>query len=60
MKKNKKMKNQIDAHRAVQGLLRKRHFETNGTLADWRGRSNVYKDRKKAAAKRACRGKVQW
>ena len=51
-KKNKKA---IEAHKASMGLLRKAHFESGGDLASWRGRANVYVDRKKKQNKNACR-----
>lgn len=56
-KKQKKaeLKRKLAAHRAVQGALRAAHFEAGGDLAGWRGRSNVFTDRRKKASKRSCR-----
>jgi hypothetical protein len=36
---------------------RKRHFESGGTLYQWRGRSCVIPDKKKESSKRKCRDK---
>ena len=58
--KNKSYDKIIQSNRAVMGLQRKRHFESAGDLASWRGRADVYVDRKKEKTKSACRGKVKW
>tara|TARA_B100000214_G_scaffold330923_1_gene271603 strand:- start:734 stop:910 length:177 start_codon:yes stop_codon:yes gene_type:complete len=55
-KKNKKNWDQIKAAKAAR---RKAHFENGGTLAMWRGAAQTFKDKKKAAARRACRGRVE-
>ncbi len=57
--KKKKIKKALQNQRAVMGLLRKSHFEAGGDLASWRGRSNVYIDRKKKNNKYACRKRQQ-
>ena len=55
VKNAKKNKKAIQAHKATMGLLRKAHFESGGDLASWRGRANVFVDRKKKQNKNACR-----
>ena len=54
----KKGKEKIRLHKAVKGIQRKRHFESGGDVASWRGRANVFVDRKKRENKRVCRVKV--
>lgn len=54
-------KNEIKAsdksRRAAQrGLDRKAHFASGGDLASWRGRHTVFRDRKREASRRGCRG----
>ena len=60
--RNTKLEESLRANKAVMGLLRKEHFESGGDLAAWRGRSNVYTDRKKQKDKHACRkkSKSEW
>lgn len=41
------------------GFARKAHFEAGGTVSGWRGQGNVYKNRRKAKNKKACRGRVR-
>jgi hypothetical protein len=54
-----KKKNKIElSHRAVMGLFRKSHFESGGDLTAWRGRCDVYLDKKKQSDKKKCRKKV--
>lgn len=55
----KKSSKKLSLYQAVKGALRKRHFESGGDTASWRGRANVYVDRKKKANKQACRGKFR-
>ena len=50
----------LKSNRAVMARLRKSHFSSGGDLVAWRGRHDVYVDRKKQANKRACRGKQKW
>ena len=49
------LKRKLQSNRAVQGLMRKDHFENGGDLASWRGTANVFTDRRKKADKRSCR-----
>ena len=60
--KKKKHESKLQAHRSTMGLARKAHFESGGDLASWRGRANVYVDRKKKHNKNACRKttKTKW
>lgn len=48
----------LDALRLLRGLDRAAHFAAGGTPADWRGVHDVRPDRRKAAARRACRRRV--
>ena len=57
-KKNKKFQKAMASSRAIRGIQRRNHFANGGTLAGWRGSQNVETDRKKAASKKACRGRV--
>jgi len=57
-KKNKKLQKAMASSRAIRGIQRRNHFESGGTLAAWRGAKSVETDRKKAASKKACRGRV--
>ncbi len=57
MAKRKKKKS-WDPRKATKAAARKAHFEAGGTLAMWRGAAHTFTDRKKAANKNACRGKV--
>jgi hypothetical protein len=52
------LQRKLASHRGAMGAIRKAHFEANGTLAGWRGRSSVRTDRRKQADKRACRQRV--
>ena len=56
MAKNKKKK--WDPLKAAASARRKAHFAQGGTVEMWRGRAATFKDRKKAASKKACRGRV--
>lgn len=47
----------LEAGKQIAGAERKRFFEENGDLAQWRGRSTVYADKKKKEKKKACRGR---
>jgi len=49
----------LNAHRAAMGALRKAHFENGGDLVSWRGRGNVYSDKKKQCNKRKCRNRIR-
>ena len=53
---DKKLKAQLAAQR---GLDRAAHFANGGTVAAWRGRHTVQKDRKKEKDRRACRGRYR-
>ena len=59
-KKSKKFQSAMASSRAIRGIQRRNHFKNGGTLADWRGSKSVETDRKKAASKKACRGRVSW
>lgn len=48
-------KKKLKDNRAVLGLRRKAYFESGGDLASWRGRPNVFIDKKKKKNKNACR-----
>ena len=54
MAKGKKS-NTLKAHRATKGQIRKAHFESGGTVSQWRGRASVQTDRKKENSRSACR-----
>ena len=56
-KKNKKFQAAMASSRAIRGIQRREHFANGGTTAMWRGRTVTFTDRKKAASKKACRGK---
>lgn len=56
-KKNKKFLAAMASSRAIRGIQRREHFANGGTMAGWRGSKSVETDRKKAASKKACRGK---
>ena len=53
----KKVKEILKTNRAVMGLLREAHFSSGGDLASWRGRHDVYTDKRKEHSRRACRKK---
>lgn len=57
-----KTKKKLEDNRAVLGLRRKSHFESGGDLASWRGRPNIFTDKKKKKNKQACRklSKKNW
>ena len=59
MKKNKQKKVSavLSASRAVKGHMREAHFASGGDLASWRGRHDVYVDKRKEQSRRACRKK---
>lgn len=57
MVKKKKTFNLAKAHAAAR---RKAHFAAGGTVAMWRGSARTFADRKKANARRACRGRVSY
>ena len=61
MEKDQKKKTSevLHAHRAAMGAVRKAHFEAGGDLVSWRGRGNVYTDKKKQCSKRKCRGRIR-
>ena len=46
-------------HNLIKGDIRKEHFQNGGSLAAWRGVSNVYTDKVKNDNKNKCRKKVQ-
>jgi hypothetical protein len=45
----------LEKNKQTAGTERVRFFEENGDLAQWRGRSTVYTDKKKKGNKLACR-----
>jgi len=51
---------QLDALKGMKGEDRRHHFATGGSVAAWRGRHTVTVDRRKAASKGACRGRVAY
>jgi hypothetical protein len=59
MKKSdrKKVKELLKSNRAIMGHLREAHFSSGGDLASWRGRHDVYSDKRKERSRRACRSK---
>lgn len=57
-KKDKRVSQVVAQSRSQGGLDRKHFFESNGDLAQWRGRPSVQIDRKKARDRKKCRGKV--
>lgn len=58
-KEDKVSRREYNPVKVAQGARRKAHFEMGGSLATWRGRAAVEKDRKKESRKRACRGRVE-
>ena len=54
-----KMKKKVSGHKAAMGLIREAHFSAGGDLPSWRGRANVFVDRKKKADKGACRKRLR-
>lgn len=50
-----RVKRTLDSLRLLRGFDRAAHFAAGGTPADWRGTCDVRPDKRKAAAKRACR-----
>lgn len=57
----KKKKKKWDAHKAAKTAARRAHFESGGTLAQWRGRAACLDNSTSKARlnKRACRGRYQ-
>lgn len=49
-----------DPLKGAAAARRKAHFEAGGTLAMWRGAATTFRDRKKVADRKACRGKVRY
>ena len=60
MKSRGKVSYDLKSNRAVMDHFRKSHFSSGGDLTSWRGRHDVYVDRKKQANKYACRGMQKW
>lgn len=54
-----RVKRIIDSLRLLRGLDRAAHFAAGGTTADWRGKSTIRPDKRKASSKRACRAPAQ-
>ena len=52
-----RIKAQKAASAAQRGLDRAAHFAAGGDLASWRGVHTVFKDRKREASRRKCRGR---
>lgn len=44
-----------ETYKIIKDALRKSHFESGGSVESWRGKCNVYKDKKKHENKNACR-----
>ncbi len=55
-----KKKQKWNPLKAAKAAARKAHFANGGTLAQWRGSSRTFTDRKKQKSKDACRGRVQF
>ena len=55
----KKIKSQLESSRAIMGHLREAHFASGGDLASWRGRHDVYTDKRKEYSRRVCRKKLR-
>ena len=60
MKKSKQKRARaiLSASRAVKGHMRETHFASGGDLTSWRGRHDVYVDKRKEQSRRACRKKL--
>ena len=54
----KKKTNHKDFSNKVRGLFRKRHFESGGTLEQWRGRNKIQPDVKKDNLRKKCRENI--
>lgn len=54
-----RVKRVIDSLRRLRGFDRAAHFAAGGTTADWRGKSDIRPDKRKASNKRACRDAAQ-
>ena len=48
-----------DETQSAKAAARRAHFANGGTPATWRGRPARFIDRRKAAFKQACRGRVR-
>lgn len=59
-KKDKRAAQIVAQARSQAGLDRQHFFESNGDLAQWRGRPSVQSDRKKDRDRKKCRGKVAY
>lgn len=44
-----------ETYKIIKGIIRKSHFESGGSVDSWRGKHNIYKDRKKDTNKNSCR-----
>ena len=49
----------LSSLRLLRGFDRAAHFAAGGTLADWRGKSDIRPDKRKECNKRACRTSPQ-
>ena len=54
-----RVKRVLSSLRLLRGFDRAAHFAAGGTLADWRGRSDVRPDKRADGSRRACRGPVR-
>lgn len=45
----------IERSKAIRGIERQQHFAEGKSLASWRGRHTVTRDRHRADSRRACR-----
>jgi hypothetical protein len=54
-----RVKRVLSSLRLLRGFDRAAHFAAGGTPADWRGKSDIRPDKRKAGSKRACRTSIQ-
>jgi len=50
----------LETNRRLRGLQREEHFAQGLGQESWRGRHNVYVDRRKDRSRRMCREKVRY
>ncbi len=55
LSKKSKFQSALAHSKAVRGIERREHFASGGTVTAWRGKHQVQRDRKKEAARTACR-----
>jgi 3-deoxy-D-arabino-heptulosonate 7-phosphate (DAHP) synthase len=49
----------IEANRRLRGIMREEHFSEGRGQENWRGRTDIYVDRKKESSRYRCREKVR-